>query len=82
MENTFAYIVYTYIAYMKKNLTLTLNLIFPVSTRIDSQTMGSGEVFDVEMEGGAGGVQGTVGDVLFHCHMDLFSRQIQNYSFT
>jgi len=39
------------------------------STRIDSQTMGPGEVFDVEMEGGAGGVQRTVGDVLYHCHI-------------
>ncbi|MEM8962525.1 MAG: multicopper oxidase domain-containing protein [Acidobacteriota bacterium] len=45
------------------------DLIFPVSTRIDSQTMGPGEVFDVFMEGGAGGVQRTVGDVLFHCHI-------------
>ena len=45
------------------------DLIFPRSTRIDSQTMGPGEVFDVEMEGGAGGVQRTVGDVLFHCHI-------------
>ena len=46
-----------------------LDLIFPFSTRIDSQTMGPGEAFDVEMEGGAGGVQRTVGDVLFHCHI-------------
>lgn len=45
------------------------DLIFPKSTRIDSQTMGPGEVFDLEMEGGAGGVQRTVGDVLFHCHI-------------
>ena len=29
----------------------------------------AGEVFDVEMEGGAGGVQRTVGDVLYHCHI-------------
>ena len=43
--------------------------IFPKSTRIDSQTMGPGEVFDLEMEGGAGGAQRTVGDVLFHCHI-------------
>ncbi len=43
--------------------------IFPRSTRIDSQTFGPGEVFDVFMEGGAGGVQRTVGDVLFHCHI-------------
>lgn len=45
------------------------DMIFPRSTRIDSQTMGPGEVFDVEMEGGAGGTQRTVGDVLYHCHI-------------
>lgn len=39
------------------------------STRIDSQTLGPAETFDVFMEGGAGGVQRTVGDVLLHCHI-------------
>ncbi len=40
-----------------------------ISTRVDSQTLGPAETFDVFMEGGAGGVQRTVGDVLFHCHI-------------
>ncbi|MDA2932476.1 hypothetical protein MYX19_04905, partial [Nitrospinae bacterium AH-259-F20] len=39
------------------------------SLRIDSQTLGPGETFDVFIEGGAGGVQRTVGDVLVHCHI-------------
>jgi hypothetical protein len=39
------------------------------SRRIDSQTLGPGETFDVFMEGGAGGVQRTVGDTLLHCHI-------------
>jgi hypothetical protein len=39
------------------------------STRVDSQTLGPAETFDVFMEGGAGGVQRTVGDVLLHCHI-------------
>lgn len=41
----------------------------PVSTRVDSQTLAPGETFDVVMEGGAGGVQRTVGDALLHCHI-------------
>ncbi len=40
-----------------------------ISTRVDSQTLGPAETFDVIMEGGAGGVQRTVGDVLLHCHI-------------
>ena len=40
-----------------------------LSTRVDSQTLGPTETFDVFMEGGAGGVQRTVGDVLLHCHI-------------
>lgn len=39
------------------------------STRVDSQTLGPAETFDVFMEGGAGGVQRSVGDVLLHCHI-------------
>src|SRR5262249_47279754 len=40
-----------------------------VSARVDSQTLGPGETFDVIMEGGAGGVQRSVGDALLHCHI-------------
>lgn len=46
-----------------------LDLTASVSSRIDSQTLGPGETFDVEMEGGAGGTQRTVGDALLHCHI-------------
>ena len=39
------------------------------SQRLDSQSMGPGESFDLEIEGGAGGVQQSAGDFLFHCHI-------------
>lgn len=39
------------------------------STRIDSQAFGPGESYSLEIEGGAGGVQQTVGDLLEHCHI-------------
>jgi len=39
------------------------------SQRIDSQSMGPGESYDLEIEGGAGGVQHSVGDFLYHCHV-------------
>ncbi|QDT79651.1 Multicopper oxidase [Gimesia maris] len=45
------------------------DLTVSASTRIDSQTLGPGETFDVLMEGGAGGTQRTVGDSLLHCHI-------------
>ena len=39
------------------------------SQRLDSQSLGPGEAFNLEIEGGAGGVQQSVGDFLFHCHI-------------
>jgi hypothetical protein len=39
------------------------------SQRLDSQSIGPGESFNLEIEGGAGGVQQSVGDFLFHCHI-------------
>ena len=39
------------------------------STRLDSQAFGPGESYDLEIEGGAGGVQQAAGDFLFHCHI-------------
>src|SRR4051812_8273521 len=39
------------------------------SNRLDSQSMGPGESYDLEIEGGAGGVQQSAGDFLFHCHI-------------
>jgi manganese oxidase len=41
----------------------------PNSPRLDVQTVGPGESYLLELEGGAGGVQGTVGDTIFHCHL-------------
>ncbi|GAB2677599.1 hypothetical protein GCM10027271_43100 [Saccharopolyspora gloriosae] len=40
----------------------------PTSPRKDVQAIGPGEAFELRLEGGAGGVQGTVGDSVFHCH--------------
>ncbi|HUR84868.1 MAG TPA: multicopper oxidase domain-containing protein [Solirubrobacteraceae bacterium] len=39
------------------------------STRLDSQAFGPGESFELEIEGGAGGVQQGAGEFLFHCHI-------------
>ncbi|HEV8361732.1 MAG TPA: multicopper oxidase domain-containing protein, partial [Candidatus Thermoplasmatota archaeon] len=39
------------------------------SERIDVQVAGPGESFNLEIEGGAGGVQGAAGDFLYHCHI-------------
>ncbi|MDQ1738025.1 MAG: hypothetical protein QOH56_4276 [Pseudonocardiales bacterium] len=39
------------------------------SQRLDSQSMGPGESYNLEIEGGAGGVQQSSGDFLFHCHI-------------
>ncbi len=39
------------------------------STRLDSQATGPGESYNLEIEGGAGGVQQAAGDFLYHCHI-------------
>jgi hypothetical protein len=39
------------------------------SSRLDSQSFGPGESYNLEMEGGAGGVQQAAGDFLWHCHI-------------
>jgi manganese oxidase len=39
------------------------------SSRLDSQAFGPGESYDLQIEGGAGGVQQSAGDFLFHCHI-------------
>ncbi len=39
------------------------------STRLDSQSAGPGESYDLEHECGAGGCQQAAGDFLFHCHI-------------
>src|SRR3954468_19610955 len=39
------------------------------SQRLDSQSIGPGESYNLEIEGGAGGVQQSVGDFLYHCHI-------------
>ncbi|MGA8979089.1 MAG: multicopper oxidase domain-containing protein [Pedococcus sp.] len=39
------------------------------SQRLDSQAIGPGESYNLEIEGGAGGVQQSSGDFLFHCHI-------------
>jgi hypothetical protein len=39
------------------------------SSRLDSQAFGPGESYDLEIEGGAGGVQQGAGEFLQHCHI-------------
>jgi FtsP/CotA-like multicopper oxidase with cupredoxin domain len=39
------------------------------SLRLDSQAIGPGESYNLEIEGGAGGVQQGAGEFLFHCHI-------------
>src|SRR3954465_5068356 len=39
------------------------------SARLDSQAFGPGESYNLEIEGGAGGVQQGAGEFLFHCHI-------------
>jgi manganese oxidase len=39
------------------------------SSRLDSQEIGPGESYDLEIEGGAGGLQQGAGEFLFHCHI-------------
>ncbi len=39
------------------------------SQRLDSQSVGPGETYNLEIEGGAGGVQQSAGDFLYHCHI-------------
>ena len=39
------------------------------SQRLDSQSIGPGESYSLEIEGGAGGVQQSSGDFLYHCHI-------------
>ncbi len=39
------------------------------SQRLDSQSIGPGESYNLEIEGGAGGAQQSAGDFLFHCHI-------------
>lgn len=40
-----------------------------LSTRMDSQSVGPGENYNLEHECGAGGCQQAAGDFLFHCHI-------------
>jgi hypothetical protein len=41
----------------------------PDSPRNDVQSIGPGEGYRMELEGGAGGTQRTAGDSIFHCHL-------------
>jgi manganese oxidase len=50
---------------LKKDPETTLS----PSQRLDSQSIGPGETYNLEIEGGAGGVQQSSGDFLYHCHI-------------
>lgn len=39
------------------------------STRIDSQSWGPGQSFNLDLEGGIGSQTGSIGDSIFHCHL-------------
>ena len=41
----------------------------PDSPRNDVQSVSPGEGYRLELEGGAGGIAGTPGDLIFHCHL-------------
>ena len=45
------------------------DLVPQATERVDSQSIGPSETFDVENECGSGGCQQSVGDYLFHCHI-------------
>lgn len=40
-----------------------------LSARKDVQSVAPGDSFEIRIEGGAGGLQGTIGDSIFHCHL-------------
>ncbi len=40
-----------------------------LSPRKDVQSIGPGEAYEFDIEGGAGGLQGAIGDSIFHCHL-------------
>src|SRR4051812_33375992 len=42
---------------------------FSTSQQLDSQGAGPGESYTFELAGGAGGLQGTPGDLTYHCHI-------------
>ena len=50
-------------------LTKSPNLKTAGSTRLDSQSIGPSESYDLESECGSGGCQQSVGDYLIHCHV-------------
>ncbi|WP_374969526.1 multicopper oxidase domain-containing protein [Terrabacter sp. BE26] len=41
----------------------------PKSPQKDVQSIGPGEAYEFDIEGGAGGLQGAIGDSIFHCHL-------------
>src|SRR5438445_11231975 len=44
-------------------------VVYSQSQRLDSQAFGPGESYNLEIEGGSGGVQQGAGEFLFHCHV-------------
>ena len=55
--------------YQKTGLDKSPKAQLSPSTRLDSQATGPGESYNLEIEGGAGGVQQAAGEFLFHCHI-------------
>ena len=55
--------------YQKTGLDKSPKTQLSPSTRLDSQATGPGESYNLEIEGGAGGVQQGAGEFLFHCHI-------------
>ena len=55
--------------YSKTGLDKSPKTALSPSSRLDSQTFGPGEAYNLEIEGGAGGVQQVAGEFLFHCHI-------------
>jgi manganese oxidase len=55
--------------YQKTGLDKSPKVQLSPSTRLDSQATGPGESYNLEIEGGAGGVQQGAGEFLYHCHI-------------
>ena len=55
--------------YADTGLNKTPSVVHSNSNRLDAQSVGPGESYDLEIEGGAGGVQQAAGDFVWHCHI-------------
>ena len=55
--------------YADTGLNKNPSVVHSNSNRLDAMSVGPGESYDLEIEGGAGGVQQAAGDFVWHCHI-------------